>query len=856
MERKPKVIKIACWNMRGFNSSIPYLRSLCKQADIIALSEHWLHENKIKRIEEVSNDFLYCARASSYSSAENYGTKRGQGGVAILWNKKLGGVSPISGMIHDRMCGIRLQTESNLIFNIVSIYLPAQGSPDSYSECLDDLSDFINAMEFGSKTIICGDANGDMGYLAGDKSVREPTKRGKALYDFITARNLVATNMQKSCQGPINTHIGPTGSTTIDYVLIPGELLCQVENSKVFPEEILNCSDHNPIVASINIGALLPTTVEVKPSRIPKWNKLSGDDIKNVYTNVVEREMADVLTLTYVGQIQSPGGIDSAMEKIVQVLTNASKTIPTNKFRPNLKPYWNQDLSDLKSLKIDKYKAWVSEGRPRTTASTSWREHKAAKKHFASTLKRISKEYENRQMIEAVESCSTDKTIFWRHLKKCKSTGGSRVLAIKNHKDEVVYEIKDILTVWSKHFAALSTPKSHSSYDEDHFNQTNEKVEQLDQCKDSSPFTDCPVVTKEVQKAVNKLKKNKSCGCDGISAEHVKYGGTLLIITLTLIFNLIFRFEYIPVNFRRGTQIPLFKGKNLCSTDTNNYRGITLLSTFSKIYELVIWDRIEPWWRENGALSRFQGACRKGQSCVHTSLLLQETVASALEAHKKVFVSYFDVSKAFDTVWTNGLFSKLHDIGITGKMWRLMYRTYNDFYCKVRISGNFSEWYPMSCGIHQGGILLLIKYIVFINGLLIELEKSELCCRIALIPSSPAGYADGLAAVTISKNHTDKVHDIVYKYGKKWRFNFNAGKSGVMVYGENKKTNAFNHKHRVFRLGQEWVKEKDSYDHVGIKVSIFNDCNLRVEEKLAKGRKTLNASTGLGIRKNGLTMIT
>ena len=35
---------------------------------------------------------------------------------------------------------------------------------------------------------------------------------------------------------------------------------------------------------------------------------------------------------------------------------------------------------------------------------------------------------------------------------------------------------------------------------------------------------------------------------------------------------------------------------------------------------------------------------------IGTSLLLQKTVASALENNKKVFVSYFDVSRAFDTL--------------------------------------------------------------------------------------------------------------------------------------------------------------------------------------------------------------
>ena len=67
--------------------------------------------------------------------------------------------------------------------------------------------------------------------------------------------------------------------------------------------------------------------------------------------------------------------------------------------------------------------------------------------------------------------------------------------------------------------------------------------------------------------------------------------------------------EYIPENFRRGTQVPLYKGKNTSPLDPNNYRGITLLSTFNKIFEILLWSRIEKWWTDNNAVSETQGAC-------------------------------------------------------------------------------------------------------------------------------------------------------------------------------------------------------------------------------------------------------
>ena len=81
-------------------------------------------------------------------------------------------------------------------------------------------------------------------------------------------------------------------------------------------------------------------------------------------------------------------------------------------------------------------------------------------------------------------------------------------------------------------------------------------------------------------------------------------------------------------------------------------------------------------------------------------------------------------------------------MGITGKTWRILYKGYNDFRCKVRVDSKLSDWYVMQCGIHQGGFLSLMKYTAFIDSLLLELERSQLCCTVCKIQSSPAGYAD------------------------------------------------------------------------------------------------------------------
>ena len=185
-----------------------------------------------------------------------------------------------------------------------------------------------------------------------------------------------------------------------------------------------------------------------------------------------------------------------------------------------------------------------------------------------------------------------------------------------------------------------------------------------------------------------------------------------------------------------------------------------------------------------------------------------------------------------------------------------MYRAYIDFRSTVRIEEKTSGWFGMTCGIHQGGFLSLTKYVAFINGLLNTLEDSRLCCTISKIPSTPVGYADDVATACVSKLRTDNVLKIVHEYGRKWRFKFNAKKSAILVYGESKKEQETASKFRTFKLGNEKVNERREYDHVGVKACTISTDNERVEEKIGKGRRALNAASGLGIRKCGISMKT
>ena len=154
-------------------------------------------------------------------------------------------------------------------------------------------------------------------------------------------------------------------------------------------------------------------------------------------------------------------------------------------------------------------------------------------------------------------------------------------------------------------------------------------------------------------------------------------------------------------------------------------------------------------------------------------------------------------------------------MGIRGTLWWLLYKSYEKSLCCVRVGGLDSGWYSMDCGIHQGGYLSLVKYTAFIDSLIESLRGSGLCSNVFQIRPSPISYADDLAASTISKHRMDGVLSIVQRHGHDWRYNVNAGKSAVLVFGESKAERRIGSKDRMFSLGGKRVKEHLYYEHVG-----------------------------------------
>ena len=106
----------------------------------------------------------------------------------------------------------------------------------------------------------------------------------------------------------------------------------------------------------------------------------------------------------------------------------------------------------------------------------------------------------------------------------------------------------------------------------------------------------------EILNATKLLTNKKNPDHTGVSSNFVKQIITSIINTLHYIFNLSLNSGVVPIQFKIAKVIPIFKARDRTSMD--NYRPISLLSTFSKILEKLVAARLTSFLTANNILSK------------------------------------------------------------------------------------------------------------------------------------------------------------------------------------------------------------------------------------------------------------
>src|SRR3569623_2028265 len=230
-----------------------------------------------------------------------------------------------------------------------------------------------------------------------------------------------------------------------------------------------------------------------------------------------------------------------------------------------------------------------------------------------------------------------------------------------------------------------------------------------------------------------------------------------------------------------------------------------------------------------------QGGFRPNRSTTDHVFVLSEVMrarkARGLDAH----IAFLDIRKAYDTVSHECLWKRLLDIGVNGKMWRVIRNIYEIVESTVIVGEELTEWFALNLGVKQGCTLSPFLFLIFVEGLSQQLRKSKVGLQAGHSIINHLLFADDLALCASSREELQTLLDIVYNYSCRWRFKFNVAKCNV-VFIAGKKAHVLQGK---CYLGLDVLKVVKAYPSLGLEFEDNLEWNLAKQRLLTKAQGKL-----------------
>jgi len=286
------------------------------------------------------------------------------------------------------------------------------------------------------------------------------------------------------------------------------------------------------------------------------------------------------------------------------------------------------------------------------------------------------------------------------------------------------------------------------------------------------------VTADNVIKVIKLLKNKRSAGWDEIPLDIMKKAMHSIAVPLSVLINQSFECCVFPDSLKYAEVKPLFKNGQKQNPD--NYRPISVLTSFSRIFEKVALIQISKYLESHSILVSDQFGFRKGHSTVGAINELVNDVSWALDESQSTLGVFCDLSKAFDCVNHSILLKKLDVYQFSNKSisWIRSY-LHNRFQRTVVMKNNTiskSSWVNIQMGVPQGSILGPLLFLLYVN----DLPRN--------ISSKTILYADDTTAIIKARSKTDleqKINQTFFELARWFDVNglkLNQGKTQLLNF--------------------------------------------------------------------------
>ena len=838
-------ITVASHNLHSFKKSGAYHKSCVHNYGGIWFGQElWLSEKQLPKLQELDAQFV---ASSGMENAVSRGLLSGRpfGGVSIAWSPDLNhSITPISNFRHKRVVGIEFKAEDGnyLLLNVYMPFFDSANRTQCMVDTVDTLSMIENIMEQFTDyfVIIGGDINSEL--------------KGNSPFDPLW-EELMKKFELASCDNsfPSSTityqHNSLGHKKWNDHFVVSRKLVdsASLSNHQVLDEGD-NLSDHFPIMMS------LKTKIQPRPFEAPqplsqrqlKWDKVS-ESHKDAYSNRLDSILAARHSYAPVHCQNQCRCRDSECEIAIQQeydflissMKSADSILP--RFKPGVqKDWWTDGLTRLRDNSIEIQHLWETEGRPHQGPINEERLRiRAAYKQAIRAAQRAPKQAAWDRLHASL--ADNDTNTFWKSWKKIYNKN-------KSHLPPVVEGCssgKAIADCFKESFKKNSTPNSKENVERLDGLFSSRYSEYVAKHVEACDCNSVSITPLNVIDAAICMKKGKSADESVISAEHIHNAPLSLLQRLSFLFNMMLRHGSVPHQFRRGFMVPLVKDQAGNHASTSNYRGITISPIISKLFEhvlkLVFFDSL--------TTSEHQFGFKKNSSTVHALHCLKTTVNHFVNNGSRVFCTFLDASKAFDRIVHSGLFIKLMERNVPLVFLDIVISWYRDLSCRVKWGECFSEWFTITAGVRQGGVLSPDLYSIYVDELLAKLKRLGKGCYFLGRFAAAFFYADDMCVLSPSIKGLELLLQLCESYCCEWDIGLNAKKSRNLYFG--KRTTI---SHDLILNGNvvEWADEWP-YLGVTLKSSKVFDCS--VTNRIKKFYRCANSILRIDGRSNDMVML-